>query len=185
MLIQSLSNDLMSNVTFTVGMNNGLYFTVTLVVLAWLSASTCRASNTTQSPTTTGTLPVTTATASTTATATDTTVAATTAEATLVPNNTVSELQVGRVKLLKANSEAAIICKRYNNFFSFQTEVTNEECGITRLCVGAPSGCNPASGSCTLIGVKQVSTSIYNFLLAGESSGYLASVTSFTGELVQ
>lgn len=168
----------MSNVTFTVGMNNGLYFTVTLVVLAWLSASTCRASTTTQSPTTTGTLPVTT-------TAAGTTVAATTAVAALVSNNTVSVLEVGRVKLLKANSEAAIICKRYNNLFSFQTDVTNAECSKTRLCAGEPSGCNPASGSCTMVGVKQLSETIYSLILAGETAGYLAIVTSFNGGLVR
>lgn len=94
-------------------------------------------------------------------------------------------LEVDGVKLLKANSEAAIICKRYNNFFSFQADLTNADCGKTRLCVGEPSGCNPASGSCTLVGVKQISGSNYGFVLAGESSGYLAIVTSFSGELVR
>lgn len=63
--------------------------------------------------------------------------------------------------------------------------MTNEECGKTRLCVGEPSGCNPASGSCTLVGVKQIGGSNYGCILAGETAGYLAIVASFTGELVR
>lgn len=91
--MQSLLNDTMSTVAFIVGMNSGLYFTVTLVALAWFSAGTCRANT---NGTITNSLNVTMTTATTTA------ATGTTAAPPLVPNNTVSVLEVGGVDSLKA-----------------------------------------------------------------------------------
>lgn len=62
--------------------------------------------------------------------------------------------------------------------------MTNDGCKSEKLCAAEPAGCNPASGSCTLLGVKQKSGNNYEFSLAGESSGYLGAVTSF-GSLVR
>lgn len=107
-LIQSLLNDTMSNVTFTVGMNSRLYFTITLVVLAWLSASTCRAEVTTTNVTTANvtTANVTTANMTTanmtTTNVTTTNVTTATVAPALQYNNTVTPLEVGGVESLKA-----------------------------------------------------------------------------------
>lgn len=68
--------------------------------------------------------------------------------------------------------------------FSFQTSVTNTGCGTTQLCAAQPAGCNPGTGSCTLLGTKKKSDGNFAFVLAGESSGYLAIVLSSDAALV-
>lgn len=70
-------------------------------------------------------------------------------------------------------------------FSFFQTPLTNEGCGTQRLCASEPASCNPATGSCTLLGAKQKSGNDFEFILAGESSGYLAAVLAFGTTLVR
>lgn len=79
-------------------MNNGLYFTVTLVVLAWLSVSTCSSSTSTTSAT-----KVTVTSNNMTTPTTMTSAATTTAAPPLVYNDTVTALTVGGVDLFEAN----------------------------------------------------------------------------------
>lgn len=57
--------------------------------------------------------------------------------------------------------------------------MTSEGCGSERLCAGEPSGCNPATGTCTLLGAKKKNVNIYEFVLAGVSSGYLGATVGF------
>uniref|UniRef100_H3CPP7 Ferric-chelate reductase 1a n=1 Tax=Tetraodon nigroviridis TaxID=99883 RepID=H3CPP7_TETNG len=127
-------------------MDSRLYFTITLVVLAWLSASTCNATNHTN-----GTNVTTTA-----AAPTPTLIASTTVAPALVYNDTVSALEAN---------------------------LTNDGCGTVRLCAGQPSDCNPANSACTLLGAKAKGGNVFEFLLAGESEGYLGAVVSFDAAL--
>lgn len=68
---------------------------------------------------------------------------------------------------------------------SFQADLNSDDCGHGRLCVGVPSDCNPAKTSCTLLGAKLKGGNIFEFLLAGQSDGYLAALVSFGTTLVR
>lgn len=66
----------------------------------------------------------------------------------------------------------------------FQTNLNTSGCGTQRLCVNEPANCDPASGSCSFFSVKQDSGQNFRFGVAGESSGYIATVLSSGTALV-
>lgn len=67
----------------------------------------------------------------------------------------------------------------------FQTNLNNSGCGSEKLCVNEPASCNPGLGTCTFFSAKQTSGQNFEFAMAGNTSGYIATVLSSDGTLVR
>ncbi|XP_029696611.1 putative ferric-chelate reductase 1 isoform X2 [Takifugu rubripes] len=143
-------------------MDSKLYFTVTLVVLAWVSVATTQAQTTTAS---TNTMATANTTASTNTMATANTTAST--SVTAAPNTTASTSVTAAPPLTPNNTVTPL-----------ETNLNNSECGNKTLCVSEPANCDPGSGSCSFFSARQKSGQNFEFALAGETDGYIAAVIS-------
>lgn len=58
--------------------------------------------------------------------------------------------------------------------FSPQTSITRSGCGVSKLCVSAPSNCDPAGTSSCFFSSVQVKGQSFFVELSGKTAGYVA-----------
>ncbi|XP_026151159.1 probable GPI-anchored adhesin-like protein PGA18 [Mastacembelus armatus] len=66
---------------------------------------------------------------------------------------------------------------------SLSTNISRTGCRSQQLCMAQPLDCDPATGSCYFLAVKQKSGQNFEFELVGEADGYLAATVSPNIEL--